>query len=46
MTEVTKREAQKTEYDLYNEVFIDEVNQELLKNIHKCEGEIVVLLVR
>ena len=46
MTEVAKREAQKTEYDLYQEVFIDEVNQELLKNVQKCEGEIVVLLVR
>ena len=46
MTEVTKREAQKTEYDLYQEVFIDEVNQELLKNVQKCEGEIIVLLVR
>ena len=46
MTEVAKREAQKSEYDLYQEVFIDEVNQELLKNVQKCEGEIVVLLVR
>ena len=46
MTEVAKREAQKTEYDLYNEVFIDEVNQELLKNVQKCEGEIIVLLLR
>ena len=46
MTEVAKREAQKSEFDLYNEVFIDEVNTELLKNIQKCEGEIIVLLVR
>ena len=46
MTEVAKREAQKTEYDIYDEVFIDEINQELLKNISKCEGQLVVVLVR
>ena len=46
MTESEKREAQKTEYDIYQEVFIDEVNQELLKNIQKCEGSIIVLLLR
>ena len=46
MTEVAKREAQKTEYDIYDEVFIDEINQELLKNISKCEGQLIVVLVR
>ena len=38
MSEVARREAQKTEYDIYDEVFIDEINQELLKSISKCEG--------
>ena len=33
--EVAKREAAKTEDDIYEEVFIDEVNEELLKNVLK-----------
>ena len=40
------QEAAKTEDDIYQEVFIDEVNQELLKNILKQEGEVIVVLMR
>ena len=46
MLEKAKREAQKTENDIYEEVFIDEVNQEMLKNVMKQEGEIIVVLMR
>jgi len=38
--------AEKTADDIYEEVFIDEVNQELLKNVLKQDGEIIVVLVR
>lgn len=38
MLEVAKREAQKSEDDVYEEVFIDEVNQEILKNVVKQDG--------
>jgi len=32
---VTQREALRSEDDIYEEVFIDEVNQELLKSVLK-----------
>ena len=35
----------KTHEQIYQEIFIDEINQELLKNINKCEGKIVDVLV-
>jgi len=44
--EVARREAQKSEDDIYEEVFIDEVNQEMLKNVLKQDGEIIVVLMR
>ena len=44
--EVAKREAAKTQDDIYEEVFIDEVNQELLKNVLKQDGEIIIVLLR
>ncbi len=43
---MAKREASKTEDDIYEEVFIDEVNQELLKNVQKQDGSIVIVLCR
>ena len=43
---MAKREASKTEDDIYEEVFIDEVNQELLKNVQKQDGQIVIVLCR
>ena len=46
MLEVARREAQKSEDDIYEEVFIDEVNQEMLKNVLKQDGEIIVVLMR
>ena len=46
MLEVAKREAAKTQDDIYEEVFIDEVNQELLKNVLKQDGEIIIVLLR
>lgn len=44
--EAAKREASKTEDDIYEEVFIDEVNQEILNSVLKQEGEIIVVLMR
>lgn len=44
--EVAQREALKTENDVYEEVFIDEVNQEILKNVIKQDGEVIVVLMR
>jgi len=44
--EAAKREASKTEDDIYEEVFMDEVNQEILKNVLKQDGEIIVVLMR
>ena len=46
LTEVVRRESAKSEEDIYQEVFIDEVNEELLRNVQKCEGEVIVLLAR
>jgi hypothetical protein len=31
---------------IYQEVVIDEINEELLKSAQKCEGDVVVMLVR
>lgn len=46
MTETVLRESKKTEHDVYTEVFMDEVNQELLNSVFKAEGETIVLLLR
>lgn len=46
ITETAKRESVKTEHDIYQEVFIDEVNQQLLNGVLKTEGDTVVLLLR
>ena len=32
--------------DIYEEVVFDEVNQEIIKNLQKAEGEVIVLLLR
>lgn len=36
----------KTYEQIYDEVVIDEVNQELLKNVSKCEGNVVNVIVK
>ncbi len=46
LSETAAREALKTQHDIYQEVFMDEVNQELLNSVLKTEGETVVLLLR
>ena len=46
ITETAKRESVKTEHDIYQEVFIDEVNQQLLNGVLKTDGDTVVLLLR
>jgi hypothetical protein len=46
ISETARREALKTDHDIYSEVFIDEVNQQLLNGVLKTEGETVVLLLR
>ena len=44
--QTAEKESAKTENDIYEEVFIDEVNQQLLSNVLKQEGEIIVVLLR
>mmetsp|Transcript_34986 Transcript_34986/g.26113 ORF Transcript_34986/g.26113 Transcript_34986/m.26113 type:complete len:266 (+) Transcript_34986:252-1049(+) len=46
LQEQAMREANKGEEDVRREVFIDEVNEELLKSAQKCKGTIVVMLMR
>jgi hypothetical protein len=36
----------KTPDTIYQEVVIDEINEELLKSAQKCEGDVVVMLMR
>ena len=43
---IAQEEAKKTDYDIYQEVFIDEVNSELLQSIEKSKGDVVVVLMR
>jgi hypothetical protein len=40
------RESVKTPDTIYQEVVIDEINEELLKSAQKCEGDVVVMLMR
>ena len=46
VAKIAAAQSTKTENDIYEEVFIDEVNQELLKNVLKQDGEIIVVLMR
>ena len=46
VTKVAKKESQRTTDQIYNEVVIDEVNEQLLKAVQKAEGETVVMLIR
>lgn len=41
-----RREALKNADTIYEEVVIDEINEELLKSAQKCEGDVVVMLMR
>ncbi|CDW84757.1 UNKNOWN [Stylonychia lemnae] len=44
--EIATKEAEKTRAQIYDEIVIDEINEELLKSVQKCEGNLVVMLVR
>ena len=46
ITETAKRESVKTQSDIYQEVFIDEINGQLLNSVLKTEGDTIVLLMR
>ena len=39
-------EALKSAEDVYEQIVLDEVNEELLKSAQKCEGEVIVMLMR
>ncbi|TNV80913.1 hypothetical protein FGO68_gene11472 [Halteria grandinella] len=39
-------EAVKSADQIYEEVVIDEINEELLKSAQKCDGDVVVMLIR
>ena len=41
-----KKEIKRNLEDIYTEVVIDEVNNELMRSVQKAEGEIIVLLLR
>lgn len=43
---VAKKESVRSHGDIFNEVIIDEINEQLHKSIQKAEGEIIVLLIR
>ena len=36
----------KTADQIYEEVVLDEINEELLKSAQKCDGDVVVMLLR
>jgi hypothetical protein len=44
--EVAEKEAKRTQSDIYNEVVLDEVNDQILKSVQKAKGEVIVLLLR
>jgi hypothetical protein len=46
ISEKAKKESTKTQHDIYQEVFIDEINQELLNSTLKADGEVIVVLMR
>lgn len=44
--EKAQKEAARTQHDIYQEVFIDEINQQLLNSVQKADGEVVIMLMR
>ena len=46
MRKTAEKESAKSENDIYEEVFIDEVNQQLLTKVLQQDGEIIVVLMR
>jgi len=36
----------KSQYDIYQEVFIDEVNAELMQSVERAKGDAIVVLMR
>ena len=44
--QIAKEEAKKSDKDLYLEVFIDEVNAELMQSVEKSKGDVTVVLMR
>ena len=43
---IAREEAKRSDYDIYEEVFIDEVNAQLLESVEKANGDVVVVLMR
>ena len=46
LSTTARSESLKSAEDLYEQIVLEEVNEELLKSAQKCEGEVVVMLVR
>ena len=44
--QIAKEEAKKSDKDIYLEVFIDEVNAELMQSVEKSKGDVTVVLMR
>lgn len=46
LEQIAREEAKKSDSDIYQEVFIDEVNGELMQSVEKAKGDAVVVLMR
>ena len=46
VSDTARVEALKSAEDIYQQIVIDEVNEELLKSAQKCEGDVIVMLMR
>lgn len=46
VSEVALKQSVKTPDQIYDEVVIDEINEELLKSAQKCDADVVVMLMR
>jgi polyhydroxyalkanoate synthesis regulator protein len=46
LEQIAYEESKKTKSDIYDEVFIDEVNAELISSVEKSKSDVVVVLMR
>jgi len=46
LDDLASKESQRKLSDIYSEVVIDEVNDELMKKVQEADGQTVVLLIR
>lgn len=46
LEQIAREEAKKSDTDVYHEVFIDEINNELMQSVGKAKGDVVIVLMR